>query len=75
MQEVPSKKGEKLSFTAPLKKYISSNYNEDPAAYEADLQALEDLRARAVNTPDVDNSLKYARRCSFLLGGLMTSFC
>lgn len=71
MQEVPSKKGEKLSYIAPLKKYISSNYSEDPAAYETDLQALEDLRARAVNTPDVDNSLKSV---FLILHPLMPSF-
>jgi programmed cell death 6-interacting protein len=50
---VPTKKSKAIRFGPALLPYITNAYAEDATLYEHDCQALDDLRAEAIQLPDV----------------------
>lgn len=50
---VPTKKSKSIRFGPALLPYIANAYAEDATLYEHDCQALDDLRADAIQLPDV----------------------
>ena len=58
MLSIPFKKNEAPSFAMPLKTYIATVYSENPSQYEADIQALQDLRLSLVAPEAHDESAK-----------------
>ena len=60
---VPFKETENTSFNLPLKNYIESNFDQDSAIYQQDLDSLDTLRMEISHPQEHDESALYHLKC------------